>query len=253
MIPQIGQRKIGSVVIVDIKGPLSGSWALRGQGRLSQMLEAARDEKVVLNLRGVTGIDTLGAKSLFESVSSEKEAGVVYGNSGVRDFINRFPESKRFRMFRDEAEIISVLGQDLVSGVNSKEQRTSLRMQTALPLEFEYEKEGEKIRFRAIITNLSEGGLFAEYIDLKIAEESLNQLNPYDLKILDLKLLFPNKKPIHVKGKVVYRKLDGEQVGIGLQFIQIGTKEQQEIRRFLRLHSFQKEMLTHSSQERKGL
>jgi len=253
MIPQITQRKIGNVMIIDINGTLSGSWALRGKEKLSQMLEAMRGQKVIFNLRGVTGMDTLGVKSLFESVSRQKEAGVLYGNAGVRDLMSHFPESKRFRMFRDEGEVVSVFGEDLVSAVNSKEQRTTVRMETAVPLEFDYEEGGEKIQFRAIVTNLSEGGLFAQYIDLKIAEESLKRLNPYDLKVLHLKLLLPNKKPIHTEGKVVYRKLDGEQVGIGLQFTRIGSKEREEIRRFLKLHGSEKGMLTHSAQERKGL
>ncbi len=246
MIPQITQRKIGNVKIVDIRGALCGSWALRGKEKLSQVLKPMLNEKVVLNLKEANSLDTLGAKSIFESIPEEKEVGILYGNAGVMDVINRFSESKRFRMFRSEEEIVSAFGQDLISDEHTKEQRTSARMETAVPLEFYYEEEGEAIEFRAIATNLSEGGLFAEYIDLEIAEESLARLNPYDLKALHLKLSFPNKKPIHAEGKVVYRKLDGEQVGIGIQFSQIGFYEQNQVRHFLKLHGFEKEMLNQS-------
>lgn len=251
MIPQIAKRRIGNVMIIDINGTLSGSWALRGKEKFSQMLASGSDQKVIFNLRGVTSMDTLGAKSLFESVSHDTRGGILCGNAGVRDLMDQFPESKRFRVFRNEEEIVSVFGRDLVPVVNSREQRISSRTETAFPIEFGYEEEGEKIQFRAIVTNLSEGGLFAEYIDLKIAEDSLNRLDPYDLKDLHLKLLLPNRKPIYAEGKVAYRKLDGEQVGIGLEFTKIGSKEREEVRRFLKLYGSEKEMLNPLSQERK--
>ncbi len=243
MIPQITQRKIGNVKIIDIKGALSGSWALRGKEKLSQALASKTDEKVVFNLKETNSLDTLGAKSIFESIPQDREAGILFGNAGIADVINRFSESKRFQMFHNEAEIVSAFGQDFVSDENTNEQRTFLRMETAVPMEFYYEEEGRRVQFQAIITNLSEGGLFAEYIDLETAEESLLHLDPYELKTLHLKLLFPNKKPIHAEGKVVYRKLDAEQVGIGIQFSEIGQLEKNQIRHFLKLHSFEKTTL----------
>ena len=250
MIPQIAQRKIGNVMIIDVKGAFSGPWAIRGKERLSQVMGHAKDEKVILNLREVNGLDTLGAKCLLEHVADRKEAGVFCGSTAVMELISHFPESKQLHMFRNESEITSAFGQDLIAGSESKEQREYIRMETALPLEFYYEDEGEKIQFRAIITNLGEGGLFAEYIDLKVAEESLSRLDPYDLKVLQLKLSLPNKKTIQTEGRVAYRKLDGEQVGIGIQFSRIGEREQAEIRRFLKLHGFEKGMLNQSPERK---
>ena len=250
MIPQITQRKIGNVRIVDVKGTFSGPWAIRGKERLSQAMGHAKDEKVILNLREVNGLDTLGAKCLLEQVAGKKEVGVFCGSTSVMELINHFLESKQLRIFQSEAEIISAFGHDLISGSEPKEQREHSRMETALPLEFYYEDEGEKVQFRAIVTNVSEGGLFAEYIDLKVAEESLSRLDPYDLKVLQLKLSLPNKKTIQAEGKVAYRKLDGEQVGIGIQFSRIGEREQAEICHFLKLHGFEKGMLNQSPERK---
>ena len=249
MIPQIAQRKIGNVTILDIKGSFSGSWALRGREKLKQALGTMDLGKVIFNLRETTGLDTLGAKCLLESLPVTKEAGILYGNVEIMEFVNRFPESERFRRLHSEEEIVSAFGQDLVVQTGPNEQRTSDRIETAFPLKFDYEEDGEKKQFKAIVTNLSEGGLFAEYIDLKVAEESLNHLDPSDLKLLYLKLLLPNRKPIFAEGKVVYRKLDGEQVGIGIQFFEVGSREQKEIGHFLKLHGFEKKMLN-QSQER---
>lgn len=233
MIPQIKKRRIGNVMIVDIKGALSGAWALKGMERLRRMLAFERAEKLIFNFRETTDLDTLGAKSIFESVPKNKQAGILCGSTTVMEVIRHFPEYERFRVFHDEQEIVSTFGQDLTPALNLSDSRTSVRLQTALPLEFYYEEEGEKIEFRAIVTNLSENGLFAEYIDLKSAEKSLERLNPNDLKRLHLIISFPRRKAIKLEGNVVHCKLDEEQVGIGIQFSQIGSCEQEEIRRFL--------------------
>ncbi|MBI3999712.1 MAG: PilZ domain-containing protein [Candidatus Omnitrophica bacterium] len=234
MIPQITKRQIGDVTIVDIKGAFSGPWALRGKDLLSETFGSNGGGTMVLNLREMTSLDTLGARSIFEAISEKENIGILYGSEWVMDLMSRFLEGKRFRMFRDEQEILSAFGPHFVGTSSSRaEERTSVRLQTALPLKFYYEEAGEKVEFQAIVTNLNEKGLFAEYIDLKSAEKSLEHLSPYDLKLLHLILLLPRGNAVHAEGNVVHRKLDGEQVGIGIQFSKIGLKEQEAIRNFL--------------------
>ena len=240
MVPQISERRIGNVMIVDIKGNLSGAWALRGRERIAQAVAKNSSCKLIFNLRETTGLDTLGAKSILENIPEGSELAVIPGNSGVLDLVKRCLKSRRFYLYRDEKEIASALGPDFVAAETLIEQRESARLETAFPLEFYFRDEEEQIEFRAIVTNLSESGLFAEYIDLNKAAESLKRLDPYDLKLLNLKLLLPMRKPIETEGNVVRRRLDGEQVGIGIKFASIGEKEVAEIRSFLKSHDVHK-------------
>ncbi|MBI4372653.1 MAG: PilZ domain-containing protein [Candidatus Omnitrophica bacterium] len=231
-------RQIGNVMIIDIKGAFTGTWALRGGANLRHAFNAFKNgHKVIFNLRQTIGLDTLGARFIFESTPREVEGGVLAGSSSVMDMFSQFPEARRFRIFQDEEAMVQAFGEEFVGTYESTEQRNSPRLLTALPLEFYEEGDGEKVVFRAIVTNLSDSGLLAEYIDLKIAEESLKRLNPYDLKTLHLTLFFPRRKVIQMMGNVVHRNLNGEQMGIGIRFTDVAEKDQDEIRQFLRLNS----------------
>ena len=238
MIPQISKREIGCVTIVDIKGELSGPWAIKSEELIKQMVGKG-DHKLVFNLQGMTNLDSLGAKSLF-SATPDGEIGILFASPMIMDAIGQFSHSKRFRSFLNEEELVSVYGEALTSHKTEEgtELRSASRLQTALPVELSYQEEDEKVEFRAIVTNLSESGLFAEYIDLKAADWSLEHMSPYDLKVLDVKLILPKRKIAFLKGKVVHRRLDGHQVGIGIQLVDIQSKERDLISEFLKFMTF---------------
>ena len=252
MIPQIAKRQIGNVAIIDIRGAFSGSWALRGRENLRQVVGSlCQGEKVIFNLSQTSGLDTLGVRSILASVSEEVDGAFLRGTSSVMDLVSRFPESKRFRIFKNEQEMTQAFGKDFMKTGGVSEQRNSLRLQTAIPLEFYYEEDGERVKFQAIVTNLSNSGLFAEYIDLKVAEESLERLDPYELKMLYMTLFLPKRKAIQLKGNVIHRNLDGEQMGIGIRFIDVASADQEEIQHFLKLNGLQVEIPV-LTQERKA-
>ena len=233
MRPQIAKRTIGKVTILDIRGSFTRPLALRSKQELPRQFQSQEVVKI-LNLRPITNLDTLGARVILESVPNAQDISMLAGNPHVMDLMNRFSEGKQFRLFWNEREIASSFGKDLVSApIQIKERRAHPRLSMALPLEFYDIEEKEPIRFRAIITNLSSGGLFAEYIDLKHAEESLEHVDPYDLHPLHLAISFPRGKVVEGEGKVVHRRLDGDQLGVGIEFYRLDQKEQQAIVNFL--------------------
>ncbi len=232
MVPQISKRQIGTVAILDVKGALTGPWALRSREFLGRELALCDAKKIVLNMRPTVDLDTLGARTLFECIPQGKEIGVLRGKSGVMELIDRLDRKKDFRQFQDEKELATLFGEDFLQEPQKNDRRAP-RLRTAFPLEFFYERESDRFKFKAVVTNLSESGLFAEYIDLETAEESLIRLNPYDFNVLHLTLFLPKRKTIHTQGKVAHRRMDGDQVGIGIQFLDVDSKDQQEIKRFL--------------------
>ena len=96
-----------------------------------------------------------------------------------------------------------------------------------------------------MVVNLSETGLFAEYIDLEGARESQAIVNPYDLTMLNLEIKLPNRTIVAVQGKVVRRKLDGEQVGIGIEFYEVDEANASRLKMFLASYSHEDRMNLH--------
>ena len=232
---QVGKRQIGKVMILDVKGALAGPWALREREKIARAFSRGKAERVVLNLCQTTSLDTLGVKSLLEGLPKGQDIGVLCRNAAIMDILKRSLEHRRFQVFHNEEDLASAYGEDFVAENKGVEQRSSERLKTALPLEFLYVEDGEEVRFRGIVTNLNDSGLFAEYIDLNTAEDSLKRLDPYDLKDLHLILRLPNRRIIEADGIVVHRRLDGDQLGIGVKFLKIGDREQEEIRRILKI------------------
>ena len=233
---QVRSRKIGRLTMIDIEGNLTGSGAMRAEEMIERSISdsLSHNKPVVLNIKAVTDMDTLGMRMLLRQLSRNAEAGILVTRRDFLNLIDQTGKESLFRTFYHEEEAVSAYGPDLVSNFSSDtDQRRSGRLGTALPLEFYSEDEGEKVCFQAVVTNLSEGGLFAEYIDVKSAEDSFERLSPYDLGSLRLKLTISGKRAIRAHGKLVHVKMDGEQVGFGIQFDHIGDKEKLEIRDFL--------------------
>lgn len=222
------------MAIVDVKGSLTGTWALREKAELTHQLAREEERNVIFNLRELDSLDTLGARTILGCIPRGRKVGVLGGNHGIIELMGRLANRKRFQIFDNELEAISAFGKAFLHPPARGERRKWPRLGTALPLQFHYWDEGYRIQFHAVVTNLSEEGLYAEYIDLEHAEQSLRRLNPYDLKTLSLRLVLPKRRALEAVGQVVHRKLDGEQVGIGIKFEKIGAKEQTLIRRFLR-------------------
>ena len=232
---QVLKRNIGSVSIIDFKGDFVGHWVLRSQEKIISLMKSENKEKLVINLRPLEMIDSLGVKAILENLP-KKDTAVLSGNVSVMELFDSYEKSKSLRIFSNEEELVRHFGKDMVKPASEKknDQRKYGRIQTALPLVFQCQnQDGEKFRFHAIVVDMSENGLFAEYIDLDEACESHSFTNPYELKMLDLEIKLPNRQTVQAHGKVVRRSLDGEQVGIGVEFYGINPEDREKIRAYL--------------------
>ena len=236
--PQLQQRRIGKVQIIDVKGDLTGPWALKLKSELSAILKNEVQNAVIINLSLLRQIDSLGVKVLIESIGNRSECALLNGNLSVMDMVNTVSLPHGVSVLRNEDDLVQRFGKYLVSDKPSEsDKRKFARMHTALVLKFKCTDKKEKpLEFHAIVTNLSEGGLFAEYINIQDIERSQSAVNPFELQMLDLEVKLPNKQSIFACGKVVRRKLDGEQVGIGMEFYKIDKANKEKLQAFLALH-----------------
>ncbi len=235
--PQIIKRKIGSVHIIDLRGEFVGLWALRGKEEISLFLKNHKTKNLLFNLRGLTTVDSLGVKAVTGNLSPDIRSGLVVGNLSVMEMFFRVAAAQNLKFFKTEEEIIQYFGQDLVKWEEKgyEEKRRHQRLKTALPLEFSFEDEkGESVFFSAVVTDLSEGGLLAEYLDLDRESFHRMKLSPYDFRMLNLKIKLPDFGDVEAKGKVARTFIDRDQVEIGIEFSEISPEDVFRIGNFLK-------------------
>lgn len=234
--PQIQTRRIGEVEIIDLKGELVGPWALRGRESLAGVLTEVKAPSLLINLKELERVDSLGIKAIVDNMPKGGRAGIICGNVSVMEMFNRLSCVEGLKIYRDEEKVVEEFGKELAKGDHGDfaEKRRFKRVNTALPLEFTFvNDDGENFVFRSIVTNLSEGGLFAEYLDMQSANASLELLDPYDFKMMNLTIRIPGGDTIKAEGKVVHQQKINEQIGIGIEFYKISEEEKKKIRRIV--------------------
>jgi anti-anti-sigma regulatory factor len=237
MLTQITKRSRGNLTVVDVKGSVTAEWVNRVKSEILHYLQSS--PKIALNLTDVTQMDSLGIKALVEILPLG--SCVIRGRNDVMELFEHYSQNKQFHYFLSEAEIPAANAP--LDGV-VLEVRSYPRSTTALTLRFYRAEDPDKIMFRATVTNLSEGGLFAEYLDLENPEYSLELLNPYEFQWLMMEITWPEGAITEVRGKVVHLKVDGEQLGLGIQFDYVNVKTKKLINQFISQHTQQEMLLT---------
>jgi len=161
----------------------------------------------------------------------------VAGNLSVMEMFLRIVPAGKLQFFKTEYEVIDYFGGDLVKWQEPsfEEKRKHQRLKTALPLEFACVSESsEPVFFHAVVTDLSEGGLMVEYLDLDQAFIGKARLNPYDFRLLEMKIKFPGGVAVMTKGKVVRTVMEGAQFGMGIEFYEMSGEDHARIVEFLK-------------------
>jgi hypothetical protein len=235
--PQITRRRIGSVVILDIKGELVGPWALRAKDNIAKLM-SENIKHLIINVKELSTIDSLGVKAISENLNPHSRNALISGKISVMEMFSRLHALDDIKVLNDENAVIDFFGKEFVDTATNlhffDEKRIHQRLKTAIPLEFWYEDTNKKkIVFKAIITDLSKGGFMAEYLDLETVDTINQTLDPYDLKMLELKIKLPGHDYIYASGKVLRTVITGEQLGLGVEFYRISDVDISEISKFL--------------------
>lgn len=237
-IPQIINRTVGEVEILDLKGDFVGPWALRGREDIHRFIEANKPENLLINLKDVETIDSLGVKAVMDNLGFGMKGGVVSSNYSLLEmFSELMHQEKGIQFFKGEDEVVRFFGEELVRERTIStiaEKRKFTRLKSAFPIEFSYtDRNGERIVFRAIVTNISEGGLYAEYLDLEPSSGNPKKLDLYDFKMLEIKIKIPDKTEIRMEGKALRTDLEGEQMGIAIQFYRLSEEDKRRLQKLI--------------------
>src|SRR3989338_6075703 len=110
MIPEVVKRQIGEVVMIELKGSLAGPWVSRGSAQFQKAFSGLKGEKVIVNLRHASELDSLGARTLFDLASEIQGGGIIPGSKGIMDIFQLYPESSRFQVIEDEHQLAAQYG-----------------------------------------------------------------------------------------------------------------------------------------------
>ena len=232
-------REIAGVSIFDLKGEPTFESVQDVAWKIQKSIRRHRLQRIILNFQQVGFLDPLGLRRLL-TVCIRPKHSVIYGASPevVHCLEDGYLPSK-VEICSDEKEVAESFGPFLFDKDSEKkipaknnlypadsigsrfERRRSHRMHVAIPLELKITTPaGELIMSRAIASNISEGGLFAEYLDLEVAHkiDALDPINDLSVEIH----VFPSAnfpEEYQLKGKIRHKELRKEQLGIGIEFL----------------------------------
>lgn len=233
-------REIGSVSIFDLEGVPTPDALQEAAWRIQKSIRRHRLQRIILNLQYLEEIDALSIRKLVAACIRPQQSLLFKVNDRVAGFVDETYLPRNMKVRNNEKEVAEDFGpflleknqvpapdrSDLESYKNSPgydlEKRRSKRMHVALPLEVRLvnPKTQQSHSVRGIATNISEGGIFIEFLDLEVAAqiESLDWLINSRVDIL----IFPSAnfpEEYRIAGKILRQDLRKRQLGLALEFI----------------------------------
>ncbi len=238
---QFHTREIGSVSIFDLMGSaVDQSDDIQDVAwRMQKNIRRHRLQRVILNMKGVESMDAVGMRKILAACIRPKQS-IIYG--AAHELLKVIADnhlSQNIGICSNEKEVAEQMGTFLFDKDESKkvikdaldparrgpggeiERRRSHRMHVALPMEIKvFIVDQQPIVTTSLATNISEGGLFAEYLDLDAAEkiESIDALTGKKVQIH----IFPSAHfpgEFDVMGIIRRKEVRGKQLGVGIEFI----------------------------------
>jgi len=231
-------REIGGVAVFDLKGSPTFESVQEVAWKIQKNIRRHHFHQIILNFKEAGPMDTIELRRLL-TVCIRPKHSVIYGaSSDMASFLHDNCFSGKVDVCADEKEVAESFGPFLFDKDPDKcyldagaktpkeslgyqlESRRSHRMHVAIPIELRFTSpQNEIISTKAIATNISEGGMFVEYLDLKAAEKIVS-MEPLENLPVDIHIFpssnFPDE--YHVAGRIRRKENRKEQLGFGIEF-----------------------------------
>lgn len=207
--------------------------------KIQRSIRRHRLQRVILNLQMIPGLEAIGLRQLL-SACIRPQKSLIY--MACKDTLNALESSylpKNVRICHSEKEVAEDLGPFLLdrhanpderfpqSFVEKEqsigyqiERRRSKRMHVALPIELKVMAPNGPLVTKAIATNISEGGLFAEYLDLE-ATKKIETIEPLEGLKVEI-VIYPSAnfpEEYHLQGKICRKEFRKKQLGVAVEFL----------------------------------
>lgn len=234
---KVSTREIGTVSVFDLEGMPTEQALNEIALKIQRGIRRHRMQRVILNFQNMADVDVVGLRKILAACLRPKSS-LIYGASQntlnvfndihVPNNIRICPDeesvAERFGPFlleKDSSKQFSVIKHDpLIESIgHSMDRRRSKRMHVAMPVELGIETSQGIVLTRALITNISEGGIFSEFLSLDEANKVTALGDIVDCKV-QIKIPpcanFPEE--YNVTGTVVRKTLQKKQLGLGIKF-----------------------------------
>lgn len=234
---RVSTREIGSVCVFDLEGDATQETLSEVVLKISRNIRRHRLQRVILNLQRLPSLDALGLRKLLAACIRPQKSLIFGASEGLRLSLADTYVPRNIKICLDEKEVAEDFGPFLLEREKEKEflldekgensigtqveRRRSKRMHVAIPVQLEIKcKDGQTVTTNAIATNISEGGMFTEYLDLEVAEkiDEAADLSGCDVDVS----IFPSAnfpEEYHVKGRINRKELRKKQLGLAVEFI----------------------------------
>lgn len=236
---RIKSKSVGGVRIFEISGCLEGEFGRSGDAAIERTMKGHIRKNVLFNLRHLKKVDAEAVAGIIKNLRNTIKCALVTENPEVIECFKRLDESNRLAFLHDEKEAIHFFAQEFVS-VNdgpsfTHERRQFIRLQTALPVDFTIATEkGENVCLTAVVTNLSESGLYAEFIQAQAEQWAKDRFNPYDLNLIEVGLSLNVHVQIKGRGKLIHGSV--QEGGLGLEFYEFPQGHRAMLREWVAEH-----------------
>ncbi|MBU9889054.1 MAG: hypothetical protein KTQ49_04205 [Candidatus Omnitrophica bacterium] len=231
-------REIGGVAVFDLKGSPTLETVQEVAWKIQKNIRRHRLQRIILNFQEAGTMDAIGIRRLL-AVCIRPKHSVIYGAS--RETVHFLEENcflSKVDICADEKAVAESFGPFLFEKDPEKrfpaknvkhlqdsigyqlERRRNQRMHVALPIELRImTSKNELLTTKAIATNISEGGMFADYLDLATAHK-IDALEPIENLRLEI-CIFPSANfpdEYHVQGIIQRKEIRKEQIGLAIEF-----------------------------------
>lgn len=231
-------REIGGVAVFDLKGSPTFESVQEVTWKIQKSIRRHHFHQIILNFKEAGPMDTIELRRLLTVCIRPKHSALYGASPDMASFLQDNCFSGKVDICADEKEVAESFGpflydKDPEKRYIDKEAKTpkeslgfqldgrrSHRMHVAIPVELRITSAmNEIVITKAIVTNISQGGLFVEYLDLEAAGKII-AMEPIENLSVDIHIFpsanFPDE--YHVVGKVRRKEIRKEQLGFGIEF-----------------------------------
>lgn len=250
--PKIKAKVVGSVDILEFWGQWHPQRLAEKAEPLKEYLKD-RGRHVLLNLSWMNQVNRDHFEYFEGLFKDAKKRGVLMPPYRLQEVRVDWIRQHRFEYLTDEKAATCFFqwefAEDSTGTRLGEERRGYVRLRTVLPLTFWFEDRlGQRRDFFAVVTNLSEGGLYAEFIESVSESRMKNHFDPYELPLIHMNLFLTlAKRPLAIQGKVVYGNFPEE--GIGIQFYEDHPETRDYLAAWLEAHAVSMDTRNHRKGE----
>jgi hypothetical protein len=237
---RLSTREIGTVHVFDLEGQPTQETLQDAAWKIQKQIRRHRWQRIILNLQNLPTLDALEVRKLL-AACLRPQASLIYGASQlVTQFLENTYLPRNVHLCPTEKEVAEDFGPFLLEKEKEKEiprrvddptreaigkeleRRRAKRMHVVIPVDITiFPENADPITVKTLATNISEGGLFAEFLDLEAAHkvQRISGLKGMKAEIQ----IYPSAnfpEEYHLDGTVNRTELRKKQFGIAIEFVE---------------------------------